>query len=79
MTRIAANLEQAGLVERRPDPLDRRVARVAVSEKGAELLAEARNLRALYLNERFAELDEQEVEALGQAAELLNRLACDPR
>jgi hypothetical protein len=42
-------------------------------------LAEARNLRALYLNERFAELDDQEVEALGQAAELLNRLACDPR
>jgi len=79
MTRIAANLEQAGLVERRPDPLDRRVARVAVSEKGAELLAEARNLRALYLSERFGELGAQEVEVLGQAAELLNRLACDPR
>jgi DNA-binding MarR family transcriptional regulator len=79
MTRIAANLEQAGLVERRPDPLDRRVARVAVSEKGAELLAEARNLRAIYLSERFGELGAQEVEVLARAAELLNRLACDPR
>lgn len=79
MTRIAANLEQAGLVERRPDPLDRRVARVAVSEKGSELLAEARNLRAIYLSERFGELGAQEVEVLGRAAELLNRLACDPR
>ncbi len=79
MTRIAANLEQAGLVERRPDPLDRRVARVAVSERGAELLAEARNLRAIYLSERFSELGAQEVEVLGKAAELLNRLACDPR
>ena len=79
MTRIAANLEQAGLLERRPDPLDRRVARVAISEKGAELLAEARNLRALYLSERFAELGAEEVEVLGQATELLNRLACDPR
>jgi DNA-binding MarR family transcriptional regulator len=79
MTRIAANLEQAGLVERRPDPLDRRVARVAISQKGAELLAEARNLRALYLSERFAELGAEEVEVLGQAAELLNRLASDPR
>jgi DNA-binding MarR family transcriptional regulator len=79
MTRIAANLEQAGLLERRPDPLDRRVARVAISDKGAELLAEARNLRALYLSERFAELGAEEVEVLGRAAELLNRLACDPR
>jgi DNA-binding MarR family transcriptional regulator len=79
MTRIAANLEQAGLVERRPDPLDRRVARVAVSEKGAQLLAEARTLRALYLSDRLSELGAEEVEVLGQAAELLNRLACDPR
>jgi len=79
MTRIAANLEQAGLVERRPDPLDRRVARVAVSEKGAELLAEARTLRALYLSERLTELAAEEVEVLGQAAELLSLLACDPR
>jgi DNA-binding MarR family transcriptional regulator len=79
MTRIAANLEQAGLLERRPDPLDRRVARVAVSERGAELLAEARTLRALYLSERLGELGAEEVEVLGQAAELLNRLACDPR
>jgi DNA-binding MarR family transcriptional regulator len=79
MTRIAANLEQAGLLERRPDPLDRRVARVAVSEKGAELLAEARTLRALYLSERLGELGPEEVEVLGQAAELLNRLAADPR
>ena len=79
MTRIAANLEQAGLLERRPDPLDRRVARVAISDKGAELLAEARNLRAVYLGERFAELGAEEVEVLGRAAELLNRLACDPR
>ncbi len=79
MTRIAANLEQAGLLERRPDPLDRRVARVAVSEKGAELLAEARTLRALYLSERLCELGAEEVEVLGQAVELLNRLACDPR
>ncbi len=79
MTRIAARLEQAGLLERRPDPVDRRVARVAVSEKGAELLAEARSLRALYLSERLGELAAEEVEVLGQAAELLNRLASDPR
>jgi DNA-binding MarR family transcriptional regulator len=79
MTRIAAHLEQAGLLERRPDPLDRRVARVAVSEKGAVLLAEARTLRALYLTERLTELGAEEVEVLGQAAELLNRLARDPR
>jgi DNA-binding MarR family transcriptional regulator len=79
MTRIAANLEQAGLVERRPDPLDRRVARVAISEKGVELLAAARSLRALYLSERLGELDPEEVEVLDRAAELLSRLACDPQ
>ena len=79
MTRIAANLEQAGLVERRPDPLDRRVARVALSAKGAELLAEARTLRTLYLSDRLSELAPEEVEVLSRAAELLIRLACDPQ
>jgi DNA-binding MarR family transcriptional regulator len=75
MTRVAANLEQAGLVNRRPDPLDRRVALVALSPQGAELLRAARSRRELYLRERLEAMAPEDVEVLDRAAELMTRLA----
>jgi DNA-binding MarR family transcriptional regulator len=75
MTRIAAHLGQAGLVQRRPDPLDRRVARVALSARGAEMLREARTLREQYLRERLEAMGPKDVEVLARAAELMSRLA----
>jgi DNA-binding MarR family transcriptional regulator len=39
MTYLLDNLEQAGLIERRPDPADRRARRILATERGAELLA----------------------------------------
>lgn len=75
MTRIAANLEQAGLVLRRTDPLDRRVALVAISPAGAVLLAEARTRREVYLTERLEAMAPEDVEVLARAAELMSRLA----
>jgi DNA-binding MarR family transcriptional regulator len=75
MTRIAANLEQAGLVQRHPDPLDRRVALVALSPQGAEMLREARTRRELYLRERLEALAPGDVEVLDRAAELMTFLA----
>jgi DNA-binding MarR family transcriptional regulator len=75
MTRVAANLEQAGLVHRRPDPLDRRVALVALSPRGAELLRAARTRRELYLKERLEAMTPEDVEVLDRAAELMTRLA----
>jgi DNA-binding MarR family transcriptional regulator len=75
MTRIAAHLENAGLVDRRPHPLDRRVALVALSPRGAELLREARTRRELYLSERLEAMAPEDVEVLSRAAELMGRLA----
>ena len=75
MTRIAARLERAGLVQRRPDPLDRRVALVAVSPRGAELLNEARTRREVYLTACLEAMAPEEVAVLARAAELMSRLA----
>jgi MarR family transcriptional regulator, organic hydroperoxide resistance regulator len=37
VTGIVDRLEERGLIERRPDPADRRVKRLAITDKGAEL------------------------------------------
>jgi DNA-binding MarR family transcriptional regulator len=39
MTHLIDDLERAGLVERRPDPADRRARRIVVTEPGGALLA----------------------------------------
>jgi DNA-binding MarR family transcriptional regulator len=39
MTYLLDDLEAAGLIERRPDPADRRARRIVATEKGNELLA----------------------------------------
>lgn len=75
MTRIAARLEEAGWVERKPDAGDRRVARVAITAAGAELLAESRSRRDLFLAERLSRFSGDELAALEAAVPLLARLA----
>jgi DNA-binding MarR family transcriptional regulator len=40
MTYLLDDLEQAGLIERRPDPADRRARRIAATEAGRELLGD---------------------------------------
>jgi DNA-binding MarR family transcriptional regulator len=78
MTRIAARLEEQGLVERRPDAADRRVARVVVTPAGDALLAEIRTRRDAFLTERLQELTSDERAALAKAIPLLERLASEP-
>jgi DNA-binding MarR family transcriptional regulator len=47
MTYLLDDLERAGLIERRPDPADRRARRIAATERGRELLGDLdRRLRA---------------------------------
>ncbi len=75
MPRIAARLEERGLVVRRSDDTDRRVARVAISESGLAVLDEIRNRRNAYLAVRIRELSEAEQELLARAVPLLERLA----
>jgi DNA-binding MarR family transcriptional regulator len=78
MTRIAARLEEQGLVERRPDAADRRVARVVVSPAGDALLADIRTRRDAFLTERLQELTSDERAVLAKAIPLLERLASEP-
>ena len=75
MTRIAARLEEQGYVERRVDPNDRRVARLAASEAGLELLDTIRTRRDAYLASRLQEFSDDERRILEDAVPLLERLA----
>jgi DNA-binding MarR family transcriptional regulator len=77
MTRIAARLEEGGLVHRRVDASDRRVARVAVTEAGRAILDETRTRRDAYLAARIASLSADEQRLLAQALPLLERLAVE--
>lgn len=78
MTRIAARLEEQGFVERRVDPTDRRVARLAASEKGLALLDTIRTRRDAYLASRLQDFTDEERRILEQVVPLLERLASGP-
>ena len=78
MTRIVANLEAAGLVARRPDPADRRIAHVEATRAGLGLLARSRTRKDAYLAARLAALTPAELAALGQAVAVLERLLDEP-
>jgi DNA-binding MarR family transcriptional regulator len=75
MTRIAARLEEQGLVERRVDATDRRVARVAVSSAGEALLVETRTRRDAFLAARLQEFSPEEQAIIAAAVPLLERMA----
>jgi DNA-binding MarR family transcriptional regulator len=77
MTRIAARLEERGLVVRRTDTADRRVSRLAMSPAGEELLEETRSRRNAYLAVRVRQLSEDEQQVLARALPLLERLAAE--
>lgn len=77
MTRIAARLEEQGLVERKADAADRRVARVAVTALGEQLLQETRTRRDAYLARRLQHFTAEERNLLARAVPLLERLSSD--
>ena len=75
MTRIAARLEEQGWVVRTVDATDRRVARLRISDSGRALLKETRTRRDAYLATRLRSLPVDDLEVLGRALPLLERLA----
>jgi DNA-binding MarR family transcriptional regulator len=74
VTRIAAALEEAGLVVRRLDPGDRRVARVEVSQRGRDLLERIRSRKDAYLAARLTALPPEQLAVLHDATAVLERL-----
>ena len=77
MTRIAARLEERGLVTRRVDPSDRRISRVLINQAGIDLLDETRTRRDAYLAARLQALSPKEQDLLSRALPLLERLAAE--
>jgi len=74
MTRIVRNLEADGLVEREPDPADRRVVRVRATERGRQILLEGRRRRVADLSARLRSLAGDELDTLARAAEIIERV-----
>lgn len=75
MTRVIAALEEAGLATRRPHPSDGRQAIVEITDSGRAYLAEEVTARERWLDQRLAELTEDERAVLARATGILNRIS----
>jgi DNA-binding MarR family transcriptional regulator len=76
MAQTVADLEADGLVERRPDPDDRRRALVTLTAAGTAVLLDDRGRREGWLAGALGEhLSAAEQDVLREAVELLQRLA----
>jgi DNA-binding MarR family transcriptional regulator len=74
VTKAVAKLEEAGLVERTADPVDRRVARVTTTLAGDKLLREVRRRKNEWLATRIADLDATDRSRLVAALDVLETL-----
>lgn len=73
-TRTLRLLEQAGLVERTPDPEDGRSALIGVTATGSDRLRRLRGRKNAYLARRMRDLPAEDVETLERAAAILERI-----
>ncbi|HEY1356120.1 MAG TPA: MarR family transcriptional regulator [Solirubrobacterales bacterium] len=78
-TRTLRQLEDAGLIDRSPDPADGRSALVSVNAAGRERLRRLRGRKNAYLARRMRDLPAEEVETLERAAGILERILEAPR
>jgi DNA-binding MarR family transcriptional regulator len=74
ITAAVGRLEEQGLVHRRTDARDRRVARVEITSHGRSLLAESRSRKTAYLERQLAALSADERSTLARAAAILERV-----
>ena len=74
MTTLAKVLERQGLVERRGDPRDRRVALVAVTRAGSALVRERRRANAEEFSQLIDKLTDEETATLVAAIPALDHL-----
>lgn len=78
MTRLVTGMVADGLVERRSDPGDRRVVRVAASERGRSLLLAGRDRRVSTLAAMLAPLSPKERRRLTAAARIIEAMLAPP-
>jgi DNA-binding MarR family transcriptional regulator len=75
MAQTVGDLEADGLVERRPDPDDRRRAIVELTTAGHETLEDDRGRRVGWLVSAIEELPEREQAVLARATAIIGKLA----
>jgi DNA-binding MarR family transcriptional regulator len=73
-TRTLGVLEETGLVERAPDPVDGRSSLVSINSAGRERLRRLRGRKNAYLARRMRGLPEADVETLERAAAILEEI-----
>ena len=78
ITKSVDKLEAAGLVERIRDDADRRVCRVALTPAGRKQLDTNRSRRTAWLARQLRALPPEDLEKLGAAVEVLERLTAAP-
>lgn len=74
MTKIAARLEELGLVGRTIDPGDRRIARLELTEAGRRHVAKSRSRTTAFLAQRLRQFTHEELAQLDRCVPLLERL-----
>jgi DNA-binding MarR family transcriptional regulator len=74
ITRLVAQLEEAGLVTRQPDSADRRVVRVVATARGTRLLQAGRARRVASLEAALRALSAAERARLASALPVLERV-----
>jgi DNA-binding MarR family transcriptional regulator len=75
MTKVLANLEERGLVQRDVHPTDRRQAIIAITAAGIALLDSERRSRDAWLTRRLATLTAEERALLQRVVPILDKLA----
>jgi len=75
MTKVVAGLEGRGLVKRRGDAEDGRAVRLEATARGIKLLQEGRRRRVARLAGRLQDLSADDVELLGRAAAIIERVS----
>ena len=73
-TRVLARLEELGLIDRAPDPADRRSSLISASAEGRALLRRQRSRKEEFLAARLAALHADELATLERAAAILERV-----
>ena len=79
MTRVVDRLEEEDLVTRAADTGDRRVARVALTASGRELVRRNRRRKDAYLARALANLTPAELATLDRAAGIIERILEEDR
>ena len=75
MTRIVADLENRGLVEREPDPADGRSFLLRASTSGVEAVAQARLARTTRVLQLLSEQSDEQIDILAAALPALEAAA----